>query len=187
MTKVVVELQKFHTRDEPCIILIRKLANFVMKRNDYFFITRWQIATPVEDVWNLIYESADWPQWWKGVQTVKVLQENDAGGINGVREYTWKSALPYTLSFKMKLVEKMEYKLLRGIAFGELEGEGTWHFEEENGITKVQYNWKVQTNKVWMNYFSFLLKPMFKFNHDVVMKWGAKGLAKKLNARLISY
>jgi hypothetical protein len=38
-----------------------------------------------------------------------------------------------------------------------------------------------------MNYLSFLLKPAFNYNHDVVMNWGAKGLAKKLNAELISY
>jgi hypothetical protein len=31
------------------------------------------------------------------------------------------------------------------------------------------------------------MKPLFKYNHDVVMKWGAKGLAKKLNAELISF
>jgi hypothetical protein len=158
-----------------------------MQRSDYSFITRWQIAAPVAEVWDLIYESAGWPQWWKGVERVKIIKENDATGINGIRKYTWKSALPYKLSFTMKLVEKTDHKLLRGIAFGELEGDGTWHFNEEKGITKVQYNWNVKTNKAWMNYFSFVLKPLFKFNHDVVMKWGAKGLAKKLNAKLISY
>ncbi len=37
-----------------------------------------------------------------------------------------------------------------------------------------------------MNYFSFVLKPIFKYNHDVVMRWGAKGLAKKLGTELVS-
>ncbi len=86
----------------------------------------------------------------------------------------------------MKLVEKQDFKLLRGLAFGELEGEGTWLFSEENGLTKVQYNWNIKTTKAWMNNLAFLLKPMFKFNHDIVMKWGAEGLAKKLHAKLIS-
>ncbi len=86
----------------------------------------------------------------------------------------------------MQLTEKQDLVLLKGIAFGELEGDGTWHFSEENDITKVQYNWNVKTNKTWMNYFSFALKPLFKLNHNVVMKWGAQCLAKKLNAVLIS-
>ena len=157
-----------------------------MQNNSYKFITRWEIAAPINDVWYLIYESADWPTWWKGVQQVNTIIENDAGGINGIREYTWKSALPYKLSFKMKLVEKEDFKFLKGIAFGELEGEGAWHFMEQKGITKIQYNWNVKTNKAWMNYFSFILKPLFKINHNIIMKWGANGLAKKLGAKLIS-
>jgi hypothetical protein len=157
-----------------------------MKMNQYKFITHWQIAAPVYDVWFAIYESTQWPEWWKGVASVKVIKENDANGINGIREYKWKSILPYSLSFEMKLVEKQDFKFLKGIAYGELEGEGIWFLEEVNHITKVQYNWNVRTTKPWMNYFSFILKPVFKFNHNVVMKWGAKGLAKKLNAKLIS-
>jgi len=86
----------------------------------------------------------------------------------------------------MRLIKKEDFELLSGMAFGELEGDGTWHFTEENGITKVRYYWNVKTNKAWMNYFAFILKPLFKFNHDVVMKWGAKGLSKKLGAALIS-
>jgi len=158
-----------------------------MSENDYSFITLWEIAAPLHDVWNSIYESADWPLWWKGVKQVTIIKENDSNGINGVRAYTWKSVLPYSLSFEMKLVEKIDEKLLRGVAFGELEGEGPWHFTRVNGITKVQYNWNVKTNKAWMNYFSFILNPLFRLNHNVVMKWGAQGLAKKLNAKLISY
>ena len=158
-----------------------------MNKNVYSFVTRWKIAAPLYAVWNLIYESADWPNWWRGVKHVTTIQENDASGINGVKEYTWQSLLPYKLSFQMKLVEKIDGKLLRGIAFGELEGQGTWHFSETDGVTSVQYNWNVKTNKAWMNFFSFILKPLFRINHNIVMRWGAEGLAKKLNARLLSH
>ena len=152
----------------------------------YSFVTRWQIRAPIEKVWNAIYESTEWPHWWKGVLNVKVIKENDAHGVNGVREYTWKSVLPYLLKFKMRLTEREDPKHMRGEAFGELEGVGIWMLEEKNGITYVQYNWDVFTNKRWMNYFSFLLKPLFKYNHDVVMRWGAEGLAKMLDAELVS-
>jgi hypothetical protein len=155
--------------------------------DQYFFITRWQIKAPVEDVWDAIYNSLDWPNWWKGVIASKLVEEGDERGINGVREYTWRSVLPYKLQFSSRLVEREDYKRLYGIAFGELQGEGTWHFFEKDHITYLQYDWKVFTNKKWMNLFSFMLKPLFKYNHDVVMKWGAEGLANKLNAELISY
>lgn len=153
----------------------------------YSFITRWQIKAPVEQVWNAIYESTDWPNWWKGVLAVKEIEKNDANGINGVREYTWKSVLPYKLAFNMRLLKREELKYMYGEAFGELEGKGEWFFSEQDGVTYVQYNWDVYTNKAWMNYLSFMLKPAFQYNHDVVMRWGAEGLAKKLNAELVSY
>lgn len=155
--------------------------------DQYFFVTRWQIKAPVEDVWDAIYHSLQWPQWWKGVKDVKLVADGDERGINGIREYTWKSVLPYKLTFSSRLLEREEYKRLHGVAFGELEGEGTWHFYEKDDVTFLQYDWKVFTTKKWMNMFSFALKPLFKYNHDVVMKWGAEGLAKKLNAELISY
>lgn len=156
-------------------------------RPQYSFITRWQIRAPLEDVWDAIYNSLEWPQWWKGVVAATLIEEGDERGINGVREYTWRSILPYNLRFTSRLVEREDLRRLYGIAYGELEGEGTWHFFEKDGITYLQYDWKVFTNKKWMNTFSFILKPLFKYNHDIVMKWGAKGLAKKLDAELLSY
>ena len=153
----------------------------------YAFVTRWQIKAPLTQVWDVIHSSLEWPSWWKGVEKVVELEKGDTEGIGGVREYTWRSILPYNLAFNMRLTEYEEHKHMKGEAFGELEGEGEWLFEEKEGITYVQYNWTVFTNKAWMNYLAFILKPAFNYNHDVVMSWGAKGLAKKLNAELISY
>jgi len=33
-----------------------------------------------------------------------------------------------------------------------------------------------------MNMLSPLARPLFKWNHDVVMSWGAEGLRKRLGA-----
>lgn len=153
----------------------------------YAFITRWQLRAPLAAVWDSIQQSMQWPEWWKGVVKVQEIEKGNEDGIGGVREYTWKSVLPYKLAFNMRLTESEHHKRLKGEAFGELEGVGEWFFREQEGITYVEYHWTVITNKAWMNTFSFLLKPAFDYNHDVVMSWGAKGLAQKLNAELISY
>ncbi|MCA6448798.1 MAG: SRPBCC family protein [Chitinophagaceae bacterium] len=153
----------------------------------YVFITRWQIKAPLHQVWNAIEDSLNWPNWWKGVVAVKELDKGDAEGLGGVRCYTWRSVLPYRLAFHMQLTELEKYRRLKGIATGELEGEGEWLFEEQNGITYIHYHWTVFTNKSWMNHWAFLLRPAFSYNHDVVMRWGAKGLARKLKAELVSY
>jgi len=151
----------------------------------YSFVTNWELKASLEDVWNTIYNSLEWPEWWKGVHSVVEIQPNDESGVNGIRTYTWKSALPYKLIFSMQLTEKEPLKRLKGVAFGELEGTGEWFFTEHNGIVHVQYNWNIITTKKWMNTFAFLLKPVFKFNHNVVMHWGGEGLAKKLGTTLL--
>src|SRR5205085_666980 len=110
---------------------------------------------------------------------------NDETGINGVRNYTWKSVLPYELSFNMKLVEKKQLQSLKGIALGELQGNGEWLFTQKDSIVYVQYNWNVITTKKWMNTFSFVLKPLFRINHNIVMRWGGECLAKKLRTTLL--
>lgn len=152
----------------------------------YAFITRWQVRAPLPEVWDLIYDSVQWPQWWKGVLAVSVIKAGDETGLGGVRKYTWKSVLPYRLEFDMELVVIDHYRYMKGVAAGELDGIGEWYFEEKDGITYVQYNWNVFTRKVWMNACHFMLKPVFEFNHHQVMAWGAKGLARKLNAELLS-
>lgn len=152
---------------------------------NYSFVTHWELKAPLEQVWDTIYNSLEWPQWWRGVKSVVEIQKNDANGINGIRAYTWKSFLPYELTFSMRLTEKEFLKRLKGIAFGELEGTGEWFFTEYDGIVHVQYNWNIITTKKWMNTLAFILKPVFKFNHNIVMHWGGMGLAKKLGTTLL--
>jgi hypothetical protein len=152
----------------------------------YTFITRWQIRAPLTQVWDTIYHSLEWPAWWRGVVHVKEIEKGEENDIGSVREYTWRGILPYQLVFNVRLTEIEKYKRMKGEAFGELEGTGQWFFEEHNGVTRIQYNWIVHTHKKWMNYFTLILKPAFTYNHNIVMRWGAKGLAKKLNAELLS-
>lgn len=153
----------------------------------YTFTTQWHLKAPVEKVWRAIHESLDWPEWWKGVVSVTQQEPGDARGLGSIRTYTWKSILPYTLCFRMRLTAVHEMSMLRGRASGELEGDGEWRFSETQGVTRVEYHWRVVTNKQWMNTLSFLLKPVFRYNHNIVMRWGAEGLARKLGAELIRY
>jgi hypothetical protein len=153
----------------------------------YVFITRWQIRAPVEEVWEAIYHSLEWPQWWEGVKAARTIQDGHENGIDGIREYTWRGILPYNIHFTSRLTEREDYSKLHGVAYGDLEGEGTWHFFEKDGVTYLQCDWRVNSNIRWMNAIAFLLKPLFRYNHRVLMNRGARGLAKKLNAELVTY
>jgi uncharacterized protein YndB with AHSA1/START domain len=146
----------------------------------YHFITQWQFHAPVERVWDEIYHSERWPQWWKGVLAVETLVDGNPDGIGDAKRYTWRSRLPYKLRFDMTLTEKVPHRRLVGKASGELAGTGTWTFKEKDGITHVRYDWQVRTTKWWMNLLAPIARPFFEWNHDVVMEWGRRGLERRM-------
>jgi Polyketide cyclase / dehydrase and lipid transport. len=152
---------------------------------DYEFVTIWRVKAPLESVWNEIYHSDLWPDWWKGVESVELVRKGDESGVGSVHRYTWKSKLPYRLSFEMQAVRVEPPVLLEGIAAGELAGRGVWRLSSENDETIARYDWKVETTKRWMNLLAPIARPVFKWNHDVVMGWGAQGLAKRLGVSVI--
>ena len=74
--------------------------------------------------------------------------------------------------------------LLEGIAIGELQGRGLWQLSTAGSETIVRYDWNVETTKRWMNFVSPIARPLFEWNHNVVMGWGAKGLAQRLGTSI---
>jgi hypothetical protein len=151
----------------------------------YLFTTTWKIEAPLKDVWDAIYYSEEWPAWWKDFKSVTEIENGDHQNIGSIRVYKLKSPLIYTLSFNLLLTKRADLQYLEGKASGDLEGTGSWAFKEIDGITEVHCTWHVATNISWMNAFAFLLKPLFRYNHGLVMKNGAKALAKRLNVPLI--
>jgi uncharacterized protein YndB with AHSA1/START domain len=47
---------------------------------EYRFLTTWLLQTEVERVWDAIYDSERWPEWWKGVLEADKLEEGDERG-----------------------------------------------------------------------------------------------------------
>ena len=152
----------------------------------YDFVTIWRVRAPIESVWNEIYQSHDWPTWWKGVENVVEVHKGSEGGVGSIHRYTWKSKLPYRLSFEMKTVRIEPPRLLEGIAFGELQGRGLWQLSTQANETIVRYDWNVLTTKRWMNLLAPIARPLFEWNHNVVMNWGAQGLEKRLGASVVA-
>lgn len=146
----------------------------------YEFVTVWRFASPLAPVWDAVYRAEEWPAWWRGVLRVERVREGGADHVGSVSRYTWKSRLPYLLTFEMETTRVEPRALIEGRAFGELSGHGRWRFAHEAGVTTVRYDWNVETTKRWMNLLAPLARPVFKWNHDVVMGWGAEGLARRL-------
>ena len=151
---------------------------------EYEFLTTWCIDAPIEAVFDLLHDSTGYPRWWKGVVGVEVLEQGDELGVGELARFTWRSVLPYSLSFDLRVAQVQRPHLIAAHASGELEGVGTWRLYEGDGVAIV-YDWRVRTTKRWMNAVGPLARPAFAWNHDVVMRQGGMGLAAELGARLL--
>jgi uncharacterized protein YndB with AHSA1/START domain len=153
---------------------------------EYQFLTTWLLEAERARVWEAIYDSERWPEWWKGVLEAEKLEEGDENGVGQFGRYVWRSKLPYKLEFHARTTRVQRPHLLEGTVEGELAGTGTWRLYEEDGTTAVLYRWNVRTTKSWMNLLTPIARPIFAVNHDYVMRNGGEGLAKLLGARLIA-
>lgn len=149
-------------------------------KKQYSFISIWHIPAPVEEAWELIYHSENWPSWWEDVREVKELVAGDEDGVGSVRRYRLASPMFYTLEFDLLLTDFKKYELLKGEASGQLQGMGAWHFYREGNTCTVECHWNVFTTIAWMNAVAFLLAPVFRYNHSRVMKRGEASMKRKL-------
>ncbi len=154
---------------------------------EYRFLTTWLLDAPRRRAWDELHDAASWPEWWKGVERVDQHEAGDEQGVGSRYTIAWRSRIPYPLEFEFHVEEVEEPHRMAGRAFGDLEGTGVWRLWEEGGLTAVVYDWDVVTTKPWMNVLAPVAAPVFRWNHDVVMRQGGEGLARRLGARLVAH
>ena len=152
----------------------------------YSFLTTWCVDAPIQDAWDVISASDRFPEWWKGVRAVTELEPGGAHGLGALSRFEWRSKLPYSLQFDVRITRSEPPYLLEGQASGELEGIGIWRLYEGAAGTALVYSWDVSTNRAWMNRLAPLGRPVFAWNHNYVMRQGAHAFAKKLGVELVA-
>jgi polyketide cyclase/dehydrase/lipid transport protein len=153
---------------------------------DYRFLTTWVLETPRERAWDAIEDVVSWPQWWRGVVSARQLEPGDANKVGSRYDIEWRSRLPYPVKFEFRVDRVERPGLMEGRADGELTGTGRWRLFEHDGVTAVLYEWNVRTTRAWMNRLAPVARPVFEYNHNVVMRWGGEGLARRLGVELLA-
>ena len=154
--------------------------------SEYHLLSEWQLAAPIERVWEALVRPQDWPRWWPYVEQAVPVATGNGRGIGARTQYLWSSRLPYRLAFEMRTTRAEPPLLLEGEASGDLEGRGRWRLARAGGATLVRYEWRVRPTKRWMNMLGPLLAPLFAWNHDQVMRAGGRGLARYLGANHVN-
>jgi uncharacterized protein YndB with AHSA1/START domain len=143
-------------------------------------VSEWTLAAPPARVWAEISAPDQWPQWWRAVRKVETIKAGDAQGIGAVRRFTWGTALPYTVTFDMEATRVERERILEGEARGELNGTGLWTITPAGAGTHVRYDWRVELTLAWQRALAPVLRPVFAWNHNVVMGWGEADIKKRL-------
>jgi uncharacterized protein YndB with AHSA1/START domain len=151
----------------------------------YSFLTTWILDAPRESVWDAIYEVESWPAWWRGVKRVDKLEHGNGDGVGARYRHEWRSVIPYPVRFETRITGIDRLHLIEAEADGELAGTGRWRFFDGRA-TVVTYEWNVRTTRPWMNLLAPVARPVFRWNHNVVMHKGGTGLADLLGTRLLA-
>jgi hypothetical protein len=148
----------------------------------FYLTTIWLIPAPVKTVWSCLVDTETWPSWWKYVVAVEQTAEGDSSGVNNVRQYYWRTCLPYSLMLNLRVTQIQPYRLIGVEVTGDLQGDGSCQLTSvvSTAQTEVEFKWHVYTCKPWMNWFTALTSPIFAWNHARVMKRGEQSLIQHL-------
>ena len=150
----------------------------------YRFCTTWVLEAERERVWDAIYDSDSWPEWWRGVTT-------PSGSPTATRTASASAASTSGApASRTPCASRSSQPWSSGRTGSAARPRASWRDRavallSEGGTTAVIYDWDVRTTRPWMNLLAPVAKPIFRSNHDWVMRNGGEGLARKLGARLL--
>jgi len=147
----------------------------------FHFLSRWELGCPREQVWDTLVDFHTWPDWWPGLDQVVETIHGDGDGIGQRAISSWSGPVGYSLRVEIESVERVQPDYLRGVASGDVTGEGVWRLAGlADGWTGIEFDWNVRANRRWMEVLAPVTRPIFVASHDHVMKRGADGLAVRL-------
>jgi hypothetical protein len=114
------------------------------------------------------------------VTGVDELEPGAADGVGKRLRLLFRTRLPYTLGFDVQVTRVQPPSRLEARAAGELDGTGRWTLTSADGGTLVRYDWDVRTTRRWMNLMAPAARPVFRWNHDELMREGGESLARRL-------
>ena len=155
-----------------------------MAFNDYSFVTHWRVQGSIEEVADILSNTADLARWWPAVylEVAEVLPGDEVGVGKTVSLYTtgW---LPYTMRWQFRVTE-VDYPHSFALeAWGDFNGRGVWSLEQDDDSVNITYHWQIRADKPMLRIWSFVLKPLFAANHRWAMAKGQESLKLELARR----
>jgi uncharacterized protein YndB with AHSA1/START domain len=147
---------------------------------EFDLVSEWRFEAPAEAVWDRLADVATWPLWWPNLACVVQLEAGDPAAVGARHRVRWTTALPYRLDLETRIVAVDPGERIEIAATGAVDGSGMWTIERLPGGCLARYRWQVRPRTAWMRIGAFMLRPVFIWNHAIVMGRGERGLRELL-------
>lgn len=156
-----------------------------MNPPEYRFRTVWRFpGATLAEIADVLNDAEALPRWWGDVYlSVVTLERGDADGVGRIVAFESKGWLPYRLRWRMTTREVVYPSFAVIEADGDLAGRGVWRHVVVADTVVSTYEWRVRANKPLLRWGSFVLRPLFRANHDWAMRNGERALSRELERR----
>lgn len=135
----------------------------------------WRVDASVKACWDfLVSPSQHWVDWWPSLRSIDVERTDDVVGSTAA--CVWRSPLGHALRFTLTLTDLAPGEQIVLVSDGDLSGAGTIEFSQNGNGTRLDIDWQIHTTRRWMNLTGLVLRPLFTWGHNVVMRTGERGL-----------
>jgi Polyketide cyclase / dehydrase and lipid transport len=156
----------------------------IVQANDYIFLTRWEVQGKADEAYEILIDVPGYLRWWPEVYlAVRPLAPAGKDGIGQNYRLLTRGKLPYRLRWDARIIETRRPGSFTIEATGDFVGRGVWTFEEHGSDLKILFDWRLRAEKPLLKSLSFLLRPLFRWNHRWAMARGEEGLRREFALR----
>ena len=146
----------------------------------FALVSRWRVRGDIETVFACL-GSPEIARWWpEAYREVREIAPGDPDGRGRVLEVLTRGRIPYSLRWRLEVLEVRRPTRIVVRASGDLVGQGAWELRQDGAFVELAYTWRVEATKPWMRRLAPALRPLFAASHHWVMRRGEVGLAREL-------
>jgi ribosome-associated toxin RatA of RatAB toxin-antitoxin module len=138
--------------------------------NHFHFVNVWHLKYRPEEVYRVLEDVGGYPRWWPEVRRVDRIDDSTVRIVA-------RSVLPYSLTFQATdSRQDKKAGVLEIDMRGDLEGFSRWTIEPGRSGTRATFEEEVIIRKESLRRFAVVARPLFRWNHAVMMRHGRRGL-----------
>jgi uncharacterized protein YndB with AHSA1/START domain len=141
---------------------------------EYRFVDEWNVDAPQEAVFEALADASTYPTWW--TPTYKEVEADGPPKVGCVSRQKFKARLPYTLSTVSTITRLDPPREIEVDVVGDLRGTGVWTLTPAERHVHVRFDWTVHADRPLLRTLTPILRPLFRWNHNVAIKTAMIGL-----------